>query len=194
MAARANIAAMKPWIVAALGAFVSTGALADYLDRPPLFHCDAGTSHVVVWFEPQDAPPGVAGVELEVPASASSGRTTPAGSAYRAPGKTRVQRCGRLRLHLRAAFLNVDPEGELGVFEFPAIEVSDGPRRLLARTGLAICDLPPSRWEVVGRCPDDYAVAVDVTAATRDAPARVRLVRAHNAEDGLTVARQVEER
>ena len=185
---------MKSWIVATLGAFVSTGALADYLDKPPLFHCDAAASHVAVWFEAQDAPPGITGVELTVPPSSSSGRMTPTGSAYRAPGKTRVQRCGRLRLRVRAAFLNGNPEGELGAFEFPAIEVFDGPRRLLARTGLAICDLPPSRWEVVGRCPADYAVALDVTAATRDAPARVRLVRAHNAEDGLTVAREVEER
>lgn len=185
---------MKPWIAAALGAFVSTGALADYLDKPPLFHCDAAASHVAIWFEPQDAPPGVAGDELKVPPSASRGRMTPGGSAYRAPGKTRVQRCGRLQLRLRAAFLNVNPEGELGAFEFPSLEVFDGPRRLLARTGLAICDLPPSRWEIVGRCPADYAVAVDVAAATRDAPARVRLVRAHNAEDGVTVAREIEER
>ncbi len=185
---------MKPWIAAALGAFVSTGALADYLDKPPLFHCDAAASRLQVWFEPQDAPAGVTGTELRVPPSGATGRLTSAGSAYRAPGKTRVQRCGHLRLRVRAAFLNVNPEGELGVFEFPAIELFDGPRRLLARTGLAICDLPPSRWEGVGPCPADYAVAVDATAATRDAPARVRLVRAHNAEDGLTVAREVEER
>ena len=129
-----------------------------------------------------------------MPPSGRSGRTTPGGSVYRAPGRTRVQRCGRLTLRLGSAFLNANPEGELGVFEFPAIELFDGPRRLLARTGLAICDLPPSRWEVVGRCPADYAVAIDAAAATRDAPARVRLVRAHNAEDERTVARDVEER
>ena len=184
---------MKAWITAALAALASTAALADYLDKAPRFHCDAAVSHVAIWFEPQDAPPGVDGVELDVPPAGRSQHLTPGGSAYRTPGKTHARRCGRLRLRLRSDFLNADPEGELGVFEFPSVEILDGRRRLLARTGLAVCDLPPSRWDVVGRCPADYAVAVDVVAATPSAPARVRLVRAHNDRQGAVV-REREER
>ena len=185
---------MKRWIAAALAACTSTAALADYLDKPPLWHCDAARSHVAIWFESGDAPAGVTGAELTAPPPGSGDQTTATGSAYRVPGKTRVQRCGRLQLRLRSAYLNANPEGELGAFEFPALEVFDGRRRVLARTGLAVCDPAPSRWEAFGRCPADFAIVVDITAATVGAPARVRVVHARNDDGGAEVVRETEER
>ena len=186
---------MKRWIVAALAAFASTAALADYTDEPPVFACDAAASRIAIWFEGRDRPFDVAAGQvvgkLAVPSSRSSKEPTPGGSAYRLPGPTRLQRCGRLVLRLRSAFLNADPEGELGVFEFPSVEVLDGHRVVLARTGLAICDEPPSRWDVFGRCPQDFATAVEVTAATASTPARVRLARTRNTADGNEVVERV---
>ena len=187
--------AMKRWITAALAALASTAALADYTDEPPLFTCDPAASRVEIWFEGQDKPfaaaSGLVAGKLGVPSSRSSKELTPGGSPYRLPGPTRVQRCGRLTLRLRSAFLNANPEGELGVFEFPSVEILDGKQLLLARTGLAICDEPPSRWDVFGRCPQDFATAVEVTAATASAPARVRLARTHNTADGNEVVERV---
>ena len=43
-----------------------------------------------------------------------------------------------------------------------------------------ICDDPPSRWPLFGRCPQDFATALEPTAATAASPARVRLARTHN--------------
>ena len=188
---------MKRWIAAALAALASTAALAAYTDEPPLFACDAGASRVAIWFAGQDKPfdvaAGLAAGKLAVPSSRSSKELTPGGSAYRLPGPVRVQRCGRLTLRLRSEFLNATPEGELGVFEFPSVEILDGKRLLLARTGLAICDEPPSRWDVFGRCPQDFATAVEVTAATASSPARVRLARTRNTS-GLDIRRETEDR
>ena len=188
---------MKRWIAAALAALASTAALADYTDAPPLVACDAAASRVAIWFEGQDKPfdvaAGLVAGTLAVPSSHSSKELTPGGSAYRLPGPMRVQRCGRLTLRLRSAFLNANPEGELGVFEFPSVEILDGKRLLLARTGMAICDEPPSRWEVFGRCPQDFATAIEAAAATASTPARVRLARTHNTS-GLDVRRETEDR
>ena len=185
---------MKRWIIAALSAFASASALADYTDGPPVFACDAAASRIAIWFEGRERPfdAAAAASELKVPPARASKHRTPGGSAYRLPGATRVQRCGRLTLRLRSAFLNANPEGELGIFEFPSVEILDGQRVVLARTGLAICDDPPSRWQVVGRCPQDFATAVEVTAATPSSPARMRLARTHNTADGNEVVERAE--
>ncbi len=179
--------AMKRWIIAALGAFASTAAMADYTDEPPVYTCDAAASRIEVWFKGREMPfevdPAKLASELKALPSRASKALTPGGSAYRLPGATRSQRCGRLTLRLRSAFLNAHPDGELGVFEFPSVEILDGAHVVLPRTGLAICDDPPSRWAVSGRCPQDFATGIDVTAATASAPARVRLARTHNTVD-----------
>ncbi len=188
---------MKHWIIAALAAVASTCARADYTDGPPVYTCDAAASRVAIWFEgrdkPFDAEAGQDPRELKAPPSRASKEMTRGGSAYRLPGATRVQRCGRLTLRLRSEFLNENPEGELGIFEFPSVEISVGRRILLSRTGLAICDEPPSRWEVVGRCPRDFATSVEVTAATATSPARVRLAHTRNTSD-LAELRDTEDR
>ena len=187
---------MKRWIIAALAALASTAALADYTDAPPVFACDAAASRIAIWFDGRDRPfdvaAGVVAGKLVVPPSRASKELSPGGSAYRLPGPTRVQRCGRLTLRLRSAFLNANPDGELGVFEFPSVEILDGKRVVLPRTGLAICDLPPSRWDAFGRCPRDFATAIEATAATASTPARVRLARTHNTADGDEVVERVD--
>ena len=189
--------AMKRWIIAALGAFATTAAMAGYTDEPPVYACDAAASRIAIWFKGQETPfeidRGKVARELNAPPSRASKELTPGGSAYRMPGATRSQRCGRLTLRLRSAFLNANPEGELGVFEFVSVEILEGRHVVLPRTGLAICDDPPSRWTLFGRCPQDFATAVEATAATVSAPTHVRLARTHNTPE-LEVRRETEDR
>ena len=189
--------AMKRWIIAALAAFATTAAMADDTEEPPVYACDAAASRIAIWFKGRETPfeidPGRVASELKVPPSRASKELTPGGSAYRMPGATRSQHCGRLTLRLRSAFLNASPDGELGVFEFASVEILEGRHVVLPRTGLAICDDPPSRWALFGRCPQDFATAVEATAATASSPARVRLARTHNTAE-LDERRETEDR
>ena len=43
------MAAMKCGVIAALGAFATTPAMADYLDEAPVYTCDAAASRIAIW-------------------------------------------------------------------------------------------------------------------------------------------------
>ena len=81
-------------------------------------------------------------------------------------------------MRVRSEFLNPDPDGQTGVVEFRSIEIFDGARRVLARTGIAVCERDNGMWNNFGRCPEDFANALNVIGARAGQPARVRLVHA----------------
>lgn len=71
----------------------------------------------------------------------------------------------------------------MGAIGFASIEVYAGGLKLLAPTGIAVCDMGFSQWEYFGECPDHYAVVMLITLDRLAAYASFRVKRSHNEYD-----------
>lgn len=176
-------------------------AHAQYGGEKLQFSCNAATSSFRLGFE-DDAIPLPVGAnpadtrKLDVPPPGASSRLSPGGSNMRLPGKPLRLKCGKLELRVSSSYLNLNPDGELGIVEFDSVEVLKAGKRILSRTGFATCDAGSPRWDYFGECPKSYAQAMLVEWDDRASRTRIKVKRLYNeapgGEDGKAVIENIE--
>lgn len=87
------------------------------------------------------------------------------GDLLRTGSAIKTHRCGPIEINFTSGFLNANPQGELGAFDFPVIELKKEKRVLLAQTAIAQCDASTERYNYFGPCPSSWAKSIQIMPA-----------------------------
>lgn len=77
--------------------------------------------------------------------------------------KTREQQCGELTLRVTGSFFNVNPQGKMGALEVFLAEIRRGAAVVAGPLAIGECTLSEPRFNLPAKCPDGWAVEVDVS-------------------------------
>jgi len=87
-------------------------------------------------------------------------------------------RCGPLEVQISAGYLNTNPQGELGVIEFPVVTIAQAANIVLPNTAMSDCEVSLSRYSYFGKCPDSWARSITAVKHRKTGELRLTVERA----------------
>ncbi|MQR00969.1 hypothetical protein [Glaciimonas soli] len=108
------------------------------------------------------------------------------GQPLKTGSKIAVRQYGMIQIRTESGFVNDNPQGESGAWDFPVIELRVAEKTVLQRTALDTCSANDKRANIYfGTCPGNWAQSIE-TKMLADGRVEVEVKRKFDDSDGQT--------